>query len=450
MTDILEYFLTSIFDMSWILQLLIIALSWVMLCRGVAETKQEWLRNTLELSVLLVILVGCDMAVLLIPGAPFMLLWNIIHGVVGAVYLMLRSECHNKAKFIIWCSMFAGMWCLTAIAGWCSYLIGIYVAKGVAEAVVRGCVYALMIPLAFFLRAFNFNDYKTVPPGGMVLILTGDVSLLILSVAEIPWVNSDYSPAVVPVLLIANASMLVVLMLVVYAIYSMCKDKAEILSLQVESQRLQSEREAAELVEENLKDLRCIRHDLKNQYAYCQILLESGRYDEALGYFRQLSENLPAQLNYVDCGNYSMNTILNMEIAKAKREHITVEHQLVVPPVLPFNDDDLCAILANLMDNAIEECIRLRKKGIGDPLVRIEINPYMNYLYIMCANTTDRETLRLWKGGLRTTKDDDQLHGYGTQIVGKLAQKYDGHVEYKLKEGRFVAQVLLDMMKEKE
>lgn len=444
MLEGLEVFLTSYFDAAWVLQLVIIALSWVVLCHGIHWPEGKRLRYGLQTVCLLGLLAMTDVIVMLIPNAPFPMLWNLSHGIQGAIFILLCSGYHRSAKVIVWCSMFAGVWCLTAIAGWVSYLTGAYIGKGVPEAMARCFVYLLMLPLAFFLRRFNFNDYQTVPQSGIRLILVGDASLLLLSVAEIPFIGAG--AAAVVCLLIANLCMLLVMMMVVYAVHSMCRDKSEILALQTEKHRLLSERELVRLTESNLEDLRCIRHDIKNQYAYMQLLLQQKKYEELEQYFTRQVEAVCEPVAYIDCGNRIIDNVLNMELGKAKRAGISVEHQLIVPPELPFADDDVCAILANLMDNAIEECKRLQKNHNTAVSVRIAMHPHGSYLYIVCRNTTDRKKLTRLRNALQTTKGDAQLHGYGTRIVAKLAEKYNGGVDFSLKDGQFVAKVMLDMM----
>lgn len=444
MPEQLDRFLTSYFDAAWVLQLTIIALAWVVLCHGVHWPGVKRFRYFQQLICLLITLAAVDVAVMMIPNAPFPILWNLSHGIQGAVFVMLCSGYHRRAKMIVWCSMFAGVWCLTAIAGWVSYLVGAYLGKGVPEAIARCAIYFLMLPLAFFLRRFNFNDYQAVPPSGVRLILVGDTCLLLLSVAELPFIGAGQSTVIC--LLIANICLLFVMMMMVYAIHSMCKDKAEILALQTEKHRLLSERELVRLTESNLEELRCIRHDIKNQYAYMQLLLQQKKYDELENYFSQQVTSVSEPVAYVDCGNRIIDNVLNMELAKARRANIPVEHQLIVPPELPFADDDVCAILANLMDNAIEECKRLQKDRKASVSVRIAMHPHGSYLYIVCRNTTDRQTLSRFRNGLQTTKDDSQLHGYGTRIVAKLAEKYNGTVDFSLKDGQFIAKVMLDLM----
>ena len=176
------------------------------------------MRYVQQFVCLLIALGVVDTAVMLIPNAPFPILWNLNHGIQGAIFIILCSGYHRRAKVIVWSSMFAGVWCLTAIAGWASHLTGVFIGRGTQEAVARCAIYLLMIPLAFFLRRFNFNDYQTMPQSGMRLILVGDACLLLLSSAEIPFIGAGN--AVVICLMIANISMLFVMMMVVYEMCS--------------------------------------------------------------------------------------------------------------------------------------------------------------------------------------------------------------------------------------
>lgn len=444
--DGMEMIAGHVIDAAWILELVILAASWVILCRGVSWGKNG-IRNTLEFVGLLAALVATNLLTICFGGI-FILGWMLIHGLVSAVFMHWRSPYQRSVSVVMWCSMYAGVCGLTSIAGQCSFLAGAFWGSGPHEGVVRCVVYLLMIPMALYLRAFNFDNYRTVPRSGFVLILVEDMVILAMALVEMLVVLGGIM--VNTTLLAAFAGMLVMVLVSIYALHAMCREQEEILDLQAERQRIQGERELAQFTDNALEELRCIRHDLKNQYTYMQILLDTEQYDVLKDYFRNLSDNLPVQLTAVDCGNRAVNTVLNMEIAKAKKENIRVEHQLVVPPVLPFADDDLCAILANLMDNALEECVRLRKQGRKDVGMSIEIYPKRSYLFIACHNTTDLQRLDRWQKGLRTTKADSRLHGYGTRIVSRLSEKYNGCAEYSLENGVFTSMVMLDMVQKEE
>lgn len=438
-------FVIKVMDAAWFLEIVIWALSWVVLCHGWSWKPRHPGRRAAELLVLAAAIGAGQAAILLFAGAgPYLPLQIVLQGALGALSLRFRSEYHEKARLVMWCSMLAGGFAINSIAGQCSYLVGRFLATGFAEGAIRCVVSLLTVPLAAYLHSFSFEEYEQVPGSSLGAILIGDVSIIAMNISEMLWANADYRITVV--FLVSYIFLLLMILAAMRGMHDMRVEQNEIMELQAERQRLHSERELARVTEDNLEDLRSIRHDLKNQYSYMQILLAQRRYGELEEYFQQSLENLLPQLGqFIDCGNRVVNTILNMEFAKARKAEVAFAHQLVVPPVLPFGEDDLCAVLTNLLDNAIEECARLRRMGREDASLRLEIYPQKSYLFVLCRNATDRTELVRSGRGLRTTKGDEQLHGHGTRIVTKIAEKYNGCAEFALSDGMFVAKLLLDM-----
>lgn len=421
-----------------------IALSWVVLSHGIVWKREQILRNLAELVVLFYLLWWAFTVPIVLLREYNSVMWISFHAMIALLYVLWFADCPKRTRAFLWCSLYAGICCLSTIGGQVQFLI-VYANPGAMELsfTVSKVFYLLMIPLAMYLRHFDFGRFRTVPKVGYVMVVACALSIVALTAVEMPWMKTDHR--IVITLLTGVVCVFTIMLVGIFVIYTLCREQAEHLSAQLERQRLQGEQEMTKAMEATLEDLRCIRHDLKNQYGYIRMLLQSGQQDEALTYLEQMSENMPEQLSYVDCGNRSMNTILNMEFSKAKRAGVNISHQLVVPPVLPFADSDLCSVLGNLMDNAIEECTRQKNEGSLPGAVRLEIYPHKSYLFIMCSNDTDRENLERYKRGLRTTKEDNGLHGYGTHIVAKVAEKYNGWVEYSLENGSFVAKVILDM-----
>lgn len=438
-------FVIKVIDAAWFLEIVIWALSWTILCHGWSWQPRHPGRRAAELALLSAATGVGQVAILLFIGTGLYLLLHIaLQGILGGLLLYFRSECHEKARLVMWCSMLAGGYAINSIAGQCSFLVGQFLATGFAEGAIRCAISLMTLPLALYLHSFSFEEYEQVPTSGLAAILIGDASIIAMNLLEVYYANADYRITVI--FLVAYIFLLLMILAAMRGMHDMRVEQNEIVELQAERQRLHSERELARMTEDNLEDLRSIRHDLKNQYSYMQILLAQRRYGELEEYFRQSSENLLPQLGqFIDCGNRVVNTILNMEFAKARKAEVAFTHQLVVPPVLPFGEDDLCAILTNLLDNAIEECARLRRMGWADASLWLEIYPQKSYLFVLCRNTTDRTELARSRRGLRTTKGDERLHGHGTRIVTKIAEKYNGCAEFALSDGMFVAKLLLDM-----
>lgn len=451
-------FFQNMADAAWGLEITLITVSWIVLCRGGTERKprpvmaKELLLLLMSLMCVNLITVGLNS---IIPLLSFVLLWGLAHGGVSLVYVHLCSPYQRKTNVLLWSSMYTAILILAAIAGQSSYLFGSFVRRGAWEGVVRCAIYLLMPAVALYLRRFNFDEYAVVPGSGLKLLLAGTASAGMLYAAENASAGALYvsessaqtaNTQAAALFLISYSCVFLMVLVSIRVIYAMCSEQTSLMNLQAEKQRVLSEREMTQIAERTLEDLRCIRHDLKNQYAYMQILLSEKRYDELQNYFRNLSENLPRQLSFVDCGNRAVNTVLNMELSKLKSDHISVSHKLVVPPALPFSDEDMCALLTNLLDNAIEECLRLLERGAKEAELCIDIHPHQSYLLVTCVNSTDRTAFNRLDKGLRTTKSDKELHGYGTRIVAKIAEKYNGYADFRIEKGRFMAQVMLDMI----
>lgn len=433
-----------------LLELAVLTWGWVILCARKKDRKRSWL----HFALLFVILAAVNVldSLLTRPTMPmgfFHILWAVGLGAVSFCYLLLFSGLRRRTLTLLWLVLFTAQQAIVVLSGEFCFLLDEWLGQGLGTDLFRLCCYLFIPPLAWRMREYHFDEYAIVPRSAVATSTVMAVCVLALRVVEGLFFGNG-GKALTVTLLVSNASLLILDLMAVHVMHTMCREQAELVQLQAEKQRFLSEREMTQMTEARLEDLRCIRHDLKNQYAYMQILLSEKRYDELERYFTKLSANLPEQLSMIDCGNRVMNTVLNMEFGKLRGSRILLEHQLVVPPVLPFADEDICAIVANLVDNAAEECRRLLADGAEKAKLRLEIYPHQSYLYIKCMNSTDRTSLIKRKGGLITTKADASLHGYGTKIVSRLAEKYNGAADYSLAEGQFIAQVMLDMTKSTE
>ena len=188
-----------------------------------------------------------------------------------AVYLRFFSDYRRDAKIILWCSMFAGMQALTSLSGQASYMVGETVAKGIPEAAARVLGYLLIPALAWYLIRFNFDDFEKLPAAGLTLILAGDVSLLVLVISESLWSTSE--EAAVKRFLIMYLCFFLIVLVSIYVLYTICREQEQTLLLREEAQQLQKEKERFYMAEEQMQEIRSIRHDLKNQRHYMSCLL---------------------------------------------------------------------------------------------------------------------------------------------------------------------------------
>ena len=440
--NILTAYSHMILDGAWITELLMLSLTWVIFCIRKPNAGRIVLHTA---GLALTLLLGNMGLFWLLQGGSYLfpVLWSCVHGLISFCFLWFFSPYQPRNKLLFWIALYNVVISASMLGGKCSFITSTYTDNSLLIGTVRASFYLLMPLSALFMRRKNFDEFLKAPNSCLLLVGILFLSEFALSVSE----TLVFTPvnSINFIFVVAFAGMLATNLVAMQALNTICSEQRRVHILTTENQRYLAEREIARVAEASLEDLRCIRHDLKNQYGYLQILVEEKRYDELGAYLQSMQSSLPPQLNLIDCGNREVNTVLNMAFAKYRNEGVALEHRLVVPPVLPFDSDDVCSLLVNLLDNAREECARLLKNGMQDVRVRLDIHPHQSYLVICCLNSTDRTALQRKGMGLLSTKSKAEYHGYGTRIITRLADKYNGCADFKLENGMFLAQVMLDM-----
>lgn len=237
--------------------------------------------------------------------------------------------------------------------------------------------------------------------------------------------------------------------LVVYgAILRLVREMADKERLVAERHLAESRLESLQAYRESGESLRKLRHEVKNQYAYIRLLLEQKDYARAERFFGEMSMHANPTFQMVSSGNDLVDDIVNLEVSKARAAGVEVSSRIAVPPELPVEEVDLCSLLMNLLDNAIEACEGLGSGAAeqdtpGEKTVRLSIVSDQGTLLVSVTNPACRAPKLNDRGLPVTTKAERGSHGYGTSIVRSLAEKYHGVADFSYEDGSFVAKVML-------
>lgn len=192
--------------------------------------------------------------------------------------------------------------------------------------------------------------------------------------------------------------------------------------------------------QQSSEKVRKLRHDMKNHLANIRSLIDRGEITDAVTLLDKAAEKVNLVRNEViNSGNSFVDAILLSKTAVCREKNIDFTYS--VQPLAEINIDivDLSSLLSNLLDNAIESAVQT-----AEPFVRLTIMKYNAY-YTVCIENSykGKEFLKENSGTLITTKSDKALHGYGTQIISDIAQKYDGSYSWEAQENKFVSTVLI-------
>ena len=230
-------------------------------------------------------------------------------------------------------------------------------------------------------------------------------------------------------------------LVVYYATLRLVRGFRERRRLQAERHLMEGRLTALDAYRESGENLRVLRHEVKNQYAYIKMLLDQGDYERAKEFFGEMSMRANPTFLHVNSGNRLVDDIVNLELSRATAAGVDLDSRIAVPAELPYEEIDLASVLMNLLDNAIEACADVDP---GERNVRLSLVADGGTLMVVVSNPSARAPHKAASGGgLRTTKRDSELHGYGTGIVRKIAEKYDGVADFSFDSGTFTAKVML-------
>lgn len=229
-------------------------------------------------------------------------------------------------------------------------------------------------------------------------------------------------------------------LVVYYGVLRLVRGFEERRRLLAERHIMDSRLAALDAYRESGENLRILRHEVKNQYAYIKLLLERQDYRSAEEFFGEMSMHANPTFLHVNSGNHLVDDIVNLELSRAAAAGVDVDSRIAVPPELPFEEIDLASLLMNLLDNAIEACADV---PAGRKCVRLALIADQGSLIVNVSNPAAAAPTVVEDGRLRTTKTDADLHGYGTGIVRKIAEKYDGVADFSYADGVFTAKVML-------
>ena len=174
--------------------------------------------------------------------------------------------------------------------------------------------------------------------------------------------------------------------------------------------------------------VRRLRHDLRNHLTVLQGLLEAGEQHQALDYLHQMCGSPVLQTRDRICENETANVVLSAKREDLERQGIAADFVVSLPEKLPIADTDLCALLGNALDNAIEGV-----QGATDPRVTLRCKADKGLFMLRVLNPVGGTV----HPDLSTTKADKQAHGFGLPGMEEIARRYHGTLEAEVQNGRF-------------
>ena len=207
--------------------------------------------------------------------------------------------------------------------------------------------------------------------------------------------------------------------------------------LQQENQLLSMQQQRYESLKASIEEARQARHDLRHQLCQLAALAEEGNLEKIKAYLSDAVSRIPSlELHF--CENRAADGVVGYYCALAKREQIPFSVQLDLPECLPVDEINLCLVLSNLLENALEASLRT-----APARRRIELTAYLhgNSLALIQVENTYDGVIREKDGVFLSSKRKGD--GVGLQSVRHIAEKSGGVSTVTYQDGLFCAKVML-------
>lgn len=202
---------------------------------------------------------------------------------------------------------------------------------------------------------------------------------------------------------------------------------------EIEKQLAKLKSEQAELLERDYTALNNayainakLFHDFHNHIGVLRQLLSHSKTEEAIQYLDELQMPVKEMTETIWTGDDTVDYLINSKAVTAERNGIKYQVQVEFPRRTNLRSADLCAILGNLLDNALEAV-----KQIPVPeqrWIRLTVRRINQMLIIKVENSFLTPPVKQ-DGALKTSKDGNGLHGWGLKSAQTAAEKYDGLVQ---------------------
>ncbi len=191
-------------------------------------------------------------------------------------------------------------------------------------------------------------------------------------------------------------------------------------------------------VDNMYRKMRGWRHDYRNHIQTMKAYAVSGDLDAIRQYLDLLDADLTTVDTVIKTGNPMTDAILNSKISLAQSRGIRVTADAHIPVKLDLPEIDLCSILGNLFDNAIEASVKLPE---DQRMIRVYMDMKNTQLYISFTNFTAGGKLTRRGGRFQSTKGEG--HGLGLARVDAIVERLGGYLSRNSEEGAFTTEVLL-------
>jgi sensor histidine kinase YesM len=196
-------------------------------------------------------------------------------------------------------------------------------------------------------------------------------------------------------------------------------------------------------VEKFYLNIKKVIHDINNHISCLRSLADNNNLNEIKEYLHNIGSTVSNLDFKIKTGNPISDAVINEKFNISESENINFICDFMLPPKISIETIDLCIILSNALDNAIEACRNVADTNIQK---KISIKSYIRdlYLIIEVSNTT-KDKVKYVNNKIVSSKPNAINHGIGISNIEDVAKKYNGILDIIEEKNYFTLSVMLNI-----
>lgn len=207
---------------------------------------------------------------------------------------------------------------------------------------------------------------------------------------------------------------------------------------------LNAQAKHAELLQSHIEETRRARHDLHHHILALNGFLQARDWTQLEKYLKDYTAHIP-ETQSVFCKDPALNALLCHYHENAKEAHIDTSFTVSLPEQLPFPSTDLCVILGNLLENAVEACARMHSP---EKFIRLSFSMTSSTILVLVIENSFEGTIHRSGNAFLSTKAA-RRKGIGISSVIQLTESYNGVHKFEYQDQVFKVSILLNAKTEK-
>lgn len=245
-----------------------------------------------------------------------------------------------------------------------------------------------------------------------------------------------YSGQMLAIYALLSIVLIGLLLLFYLLFYLIARELIANVELQRENQFLHMQATQYAVLREGIDETRRARHDMRHHFSTLSALAQREAWDELRDYLSDVSASIPAD-GLALCENQAVDGVVGRYAFLSRQAGVVFSCELALPPSLPVKEMDVCVVLQNLLENALEASRALERGGY----IRLKGSLHGDRLVLLTVENAYSGELAERDGALQSTKPGGG--GIGLASVAHIAEKNGGYFRLMYGEGVFTANVML-------